>query len=102
MAKVKVKGYVFMEFDYHDGDYIRKEWRPGLWRCDVGETVDRVFIAERTFEVEVPDDFNPIPAQVKALQEQMAEEVRSHVARVAAIKERLANLLSITNEAAAA
>jgi hypothetical protein len=58
-------------------------------------------VCEHSFEVEIPDDFNPIPQQVAALQE------AKRLARVNLGKElanldmRIGKLTCLTNEVAA-
>jgi hypothetical protein len=99
--KVQVKVHVFMSHAWA-ANYMGKEWHPDIWGCKVDEAPDRVYIGEQAIEVDIPDDFNPVPAQVRALEELKAEEVKKHVIRMAEINEQLSKLLCITNDAVAA
>ena len=59
---------------------------------------DNLFVSTQEFEVEVPNDFNPIAGQVKALEAQKSEALDAYQKSVAGINERLSKLMAITNE----
>jgi hypothetical protein len=94
--KTTIKGFVF-----------RHEWRgmlkPSYYFSSYKPTEDETLsiVCEHSFEVEIPDDFNPIPQQVAALQE------AKRLARVNLGKElanldmRIGKLTCLTNEVAA-
>jgi hypothetical protein len=92
--KVQTKVYVFMSFDYKP-DYSIKEWRPDLWHCKVDENAERIYIGEQTFEVDVPDNFDPAPKQVAALEKEKTKALAEYTKTVAEINERLSKLLAI-------
>ena len=57
-----------------------------------------VVVREHSFEIEVPDDFNPVPLQVAALQAEK-QKGRAHFARnEIRIDAEIGKLLAITNE----
>jgi hypothetical protein len=95
--KVPVKAYLFMEHEY-TADYSAKEWRPALWKCEVGDAEDRIFIGERNVEIEIPDDFNPVQAQVAALEKQKLAALALYQQSVAEINERLSKLQAIEHQ----
>lgn len=105
MAKQTVTAHVFMELDYarneNGGINYRAEkvWHPVLWCAKVDDNDERVFIGEQSFAVDVPDNFNPVPAQVAALEEEKRAALAAYQKTVAQINERLSKLLAITHEA---
>lgn len=92
--KHEIKQYVFMSYEWDDA-YTEKAWRPTIWRFKPDDDADRVFIAERMFTVEIPDDFDPVPRQVAALEAQKREAMNAYLAKVADINERLSKLQAI-------
>jgi len=51
--------------------------------------------------VPLPDDFNPVAAEVAALEQQKVIALRAYQESVAEINERLSKLMAITNEVTA-
>jgi hypothetical protein len=104
MAQVQATGYVFMVQEYGkdaDGrrDYAAgKKWVPEIWPCKIDDNESRICIGEQTLTVETPDDFNPIPIQVAALEKEKREALELYQRTVAQINERLSKLLAISNE----
>lgn len=96
--RVVVKGYVHMELGYADGNWTEQRWLPAIWRCKLTDATDRIFIGEQSFEVEIPDDFNPVPVQIEALEKQRELQLSDHLDKLAAINERIAKLTALTNE----
>ena len=97
MTKRDATVFVYMGHQYTE-DYGKKEWVPQVWWVKVPETEDLIFIGEQTVIVEVPDDFNPVPAQSAVLHRDKLAALKEYQARVASINERLSKLLAITNE----
>ena len=97
MSQHIITAYVFMEEGY-SADYSRKEWRPEVWKCRVDDKADRIFIGTQQVTVEIPDDFNPVPQQVAALEAEKAAALEQYQRSVADINDRLSKLLAITNE----
>lgn len=95
--KQQITAHVFMSFEWTK-NYISKEWSPEVWRCKVEETGERVYIGEQTVTVDVPDDFDPIPGQVAALEAEKKAALDNYHVAVRDINERLSKLLAITNE----
>lgn len=87
-------GYVFMSYQYDD-DYTKKSWAPQLWSCRVSDEDDRVFIGQSEFTVDIPDDFDPVPQQVAALEKQKLEALATYQRTVAEINDRLSKLQAI-------
>jgi hypothetical protein len=96
--KVQVKVHVFMAFEYRAPDYACKKWVPDLWHCKVDENEDRVYIGEQTVEVDIPDNFDPVPKQVAALEKEKLKALAEYTKTVAEINERLSKLLAIEHQ----
>jgi spore coat polysaccharide biosynthesis protein SpsF (cytidylyltransferase family) len=70
---VSVQAFVFMEKGYAvnpDGttDYCSQQvWAPAVWKCQVDDSSERIFVSKQTVTVEVPADFDPRPKIVAAL-----------------------------------
>ena len=100
--KQTIGAHLFMELDYPtrtDGTpdfYAEKVWTPTIWKGRVSDEYDRIYVGTRQIEIEVPDDFNPIPLQVAALELEKAEVLEAYQRSVASINERLSKLLAIT------
>jgi hypothetical protein len=81
-------------------DYLQpRAWVPEVWAFQMDNAEDRIYIGTQTVSVEVPEDFNPVPAQVAALEAEKAKALAKYQQSVAQINERLSKLLAITNEA---
>lgn len=92
--KHEIKQYVFMSYEWSD-DYSGKVWRPGIWRFKPDDNIERVFISERMFTVEIPDDFDPVFRQVAALEQQKRDALDAYTRKVAEINERLSKLQAL-------
>lgn len=97
--KQTAKGFMFMEFeaDGAHGDYEEK-WRPRWKEYRLDEDENRIYIGEMDVEFDVPDDFNPIPSQVAALEREKADALAQYTKTVGEINDRLSKLLAITHE----
>lgn len=60
----------------------------------------RVVLREHSFDVEVPDDFDPRPGMVAALEKQKQQIRAAFAASVAEIDQRISELKAITFESA--
>jgi hypothetical protein len=98
--KVQVKAFLFMEYGYDDS-YTSRRWAPSVWRVKIDNAEDRVFIREMTIDVDIPDDFDPVPAQVAALEKQKLRALAEYQQSVAEINERLSKLLAIEHQPSA-
>lgn len=92
--KHEVTAYVHMAYDWKP-DYSEKHWRPEVWKCKLTDETERIFIAEQRITVEIPDDFDPVPGQVAALEAERREAMAEYQAKVARINERLSKLQAI-------
>jgi hypothetical protein len=102
--KKTVQAFVFMEHCFPVDDTgatawnLPRVWTPKVWRNQVEDAEDRLFVSQQSVEVEVPDDFNPIPAQVAAIEAQKAAVLAEYQHSVAMLNAQLSKLLAITNE----
>lgn len=91
MAKHVIEGWLYQrQFQWEDEPTIT------FSSFDRGNDSDYALIRPYSFEVEVPDDFDPRPAMIVAL-ERKKQEVRAEFARtVAEIDKRIGELQAIT------
>lgn len=92
MTTHTIKGYVTWRTDNYLDDKDRIHWTrfdPRL--CDSKAIV----IGEQAIEVEVPDDFDPRPAQVAALVKQKEELRAKFSAAVKELDDRINSLLAL-------
>lgn len=76
----------------------REEWRPDVWTYKFSEDQpDRIYVRDITLTVDVPDDFDPVPRQVAALQAKREEIIAKFSAELKANADKLQKLLAITN-----
>ena len=95
--KVTVKGFVFWRQDYRGQD----EFSLLPWDCrewDEPARDARVFVKEQDVEIEVPDDFDPRPQQVAALEAEKQKARAEFHARVTEIDRKIQSLLAIEHE----
>jgi hypothetical protein len=97
MSKHTIHLYQYMQYEYLP-DYSDKAWQPDVWSCRVEDSAERILIKEIDIEVEVPDDFDPVPRQVAALEQQKAEALREYQEKVSSINQQLSKLQAITYE----
>lgn len=100
--KKPMKVFVFMAYGLDtslpEWWTLPQSWSPQAWHCKVLDNAERVFIKEQTFMVEIPDDFNPVPNQVAALEKEKSEAMDLYQRTVAQIDDKLSQLLALTNE----
>jgi len=105
MAKQTITAHLCMALNFPlqaNGrrDYLQEQvWEPEVWGFRMKDERDRIYIGPQQLTVEVPDNFNPVPAQVAALEQEKREAMDAYQKRVAEINERLSKLLAITHEA---
>ena len=105
MAKQTVTVHLFMEhrLQMHQAGYRdyskEKAWEPDIWSVRVDENSERIYVGPRQIEIDVPDDFNPIPQQVAALEKEKADALAKYHASVSIINEWLSKLLAIEHTA---
>jgi hypothetical protein len=83
--KAKIKGFVHMD-KYSDGFVV--------YPFDMG-SADYVLVGPVEFEYDVPADFNPIAAEVAALNKQKDALADEYQKRSAAIQSRINDLLCL-------
>lgn len=84
----------------HLRDTYLGEHEFAVYPFDMSST-GQVLIGEQMVEVDVPDDFNPIAAQVGALKKVREQVVEKSTRDLKALDDQIANLLCLTNEVAA-
>jgi hypothetical protein len=93
MAKKTISGFiVYRTAEYWDDEdrYVFRNVRP--------EGTDReVTVFPHSFEVDVPDNFDPRPQQLAALDEKIASVRAEFTARITELQEQKARLLCIEN-----
>lgn len=93
--KKTVTAYVHMAYDYDSGSSsLSRQWRPVIKQYQY-EDEECVVIGEQQFTVEIPDDFDPIPGQVAALEEKKREALAEYQRTIAEINDLLSKLQAI-------
>lgn len=100
--KQEITVHLYMEHQWNATYTAKDHWGPVLWPHRPEETDERIYVGPRTVTVDVPENFNPIPQQVAALEREKAAALKAYQNSVADINERLSKLLAITNDAEAA
>ena len=88
------KHHVFMSLQY-GSDYQTKTWRPQVWYVKIDESANLVYIGEQELTVEVPNDFDPVPRQVAALEAEKLKALEAYQKSVADINRRLSELQAL-------
>lgn len=95
--KKTITQYLYMDF-WYTPDFSRQEWTPAVRSHKWASDEKQIYIGPIQIEVEIPDDFNPVPQQVAALEKKKAEALAAYQATVAEINERLSKLQAIAFE----
>lgn len=82
-------------------DTHRYEWEPDIWACAIDDSESRIFVREFDIDFDVPDDFDPTAAQIKALEAEKAKAGAEFAKLCATINDKLAKLQAIGCEVAA-
>lgn len=97
MAQHTAPLHVYMEYSYDwSSDDYQQKWRPTFKCFKAPDEEHRIYIGQQSVTFEVPDDFNPVPAQVAALEREKLAALEAYQRSVAQINERLSKLLAIT------
>lgn len=92
--KIKAKGYLFWKPTFGiEGEFELLPWDCRDW--DEPSRGKRIFVAEHTTTVEVPDDFNPMPAQIAALEAEKQKARAKFQQRITEIDRQIQSLLAI-------
>lgn len=98
---VAVKVCVFMERDYArsaDGSanyYAEKVWVPTVWKCRVDDNQERIFVSEQIVTIDAPEDFDPRPQMVAALEAEKEALRAAFAARVVELDRQINQLLAL-------
>ena len=95
--KIELKGFVFCRASGGKIEFELTPWDCRLW----GETAQdgRVYVKEHTTTVEVPDDFDPRPQQVAALEAEKQKARAEFQKRITEIDRQIQSLLAIEGAA---
>lgn len=96
MSKHTISGFLVWEkWDFEsDATISFRKYEPGP--RDAHSSRDQVTIRPHSFEVEVPDGFDPTPAMIAGLEEQKRQLRLKLAAELAVIDERISKLQALT------
>ena len=92
--KVQIEGFI----NYRKENYDHKDFHGMHFHHHDMSEFGYVTVMPFSFEVEVPDNFNPIPAQVAALEKQKRELKANFAMELMHIEDSISKLTCITNE----
>lgn len=95
--KIELNGYLFCRLICGKIEFELMPWDCRLW----GETAQdgRIFVQEHLTTVEVPDDFDPRPQQVAALEAEKQKARADFQARITEIDRQIQSLMAIEGAA---
>lgn len=93
--KVELTGFLYWKKDPYSGKHSFEflHWDCRTW--DAKDRQGRVFIKEQSIAVEVPDNFDPVPGQIAALEEQKRKARADFQRTVTEIDRQIQSLLAI-------
>lgn len=71
------------------------KWTPQVWWCKVSEDHSLIYVGPQEVTVEVPDNFDPVPRQVAALEAEKLKALEAYQKSVADINRRLSELQAL-------
>ena len=95
--KIELKGYLFCRLYGGKPEFEMLPWDCRIW--DAAGVDGRVFVKEHTITVEVPDDFDPRPQQVAALEAEKQKARAEFQKRITEIDRQIQSLLAIEGAA---
>ena len=95
--KIELKGFVFCRTSGGKAEFEMLPWDCRTW--DAASADGRVFVKEHTTTVEVPDDFDPRPQQVAALEAEKQKARAEFQKRITEIDRQIQSLLAIEGAA---
>ena len=95
--KTTITQHLYM-YEEYTADYRGKEWVPNVHPYQLDDEASRIYIAPINIDVVIPDDFNPVPAQVAALNAEHLAALKAYQETAANINERLSKLQALTFE----
>ncbi len=88
--KVQIKGFItWNKYKWSEAPFYTHD------RHDIKIDADSVVVMPHDFEVEIPDNFNPVPEQIKALHDAKKEILAEAQLKANNIEEQIRRLLSI-------
>lgn len=93
--KVTIKGYLYAEPDACARERTAVRFGFTMYEPDPAIWKDRVTVREHSFEVDVPDDFDPRPGMIASLQAQKVAARASLAAHIKELDDRIQSLLAI-------
>lgn len=94
---IDMKGFVFCRLIGGKPEFELMPWDCRTW--DAGAADGRIFVKEHLTTVEVPDDFDPRPQQVAALEAEKQEARAEFQERITEIDRQIQSLLAIEGAA---
>ena len=95
--KIELHGYLFGRTSFGKVEFELLPWDCRTW--DAASADGRVFVKEHTITVEVPDDFDPRPQQVAALEAEKQKARAEFQKRITEIDRQIQSLLAIEGAA---
>ena len=95
--KIELKGYLFCRLYGGKPEFELLPWDCRIW--DAASVDGRVFVTEHTTTVEVPDDFDPRPQQVAALEAAKQKARAEFQERITEIDRQIQSLMAIEGAA---
>ena len=94
---IELKGFVFCRISGGKAEFEMLPWDCRTWTEDAQSGL--VFVKEHTTTVEVPDDFDPRPQQVAALEAEKQKARAEFQKRITEIDRQIQSLLAIEGAA---
>lgn len=91
--KIELKGYLFCRLCGGNPEFELLPWDCRTWDANLAD--GRIFVQEHLTTVEVPDDFDPRPAQVAALEAEKQKARADFQARITEIDRQIQSLMAI-------
>ncbi len=91
--KIKVQGFVFWE-----KSFVTDKSTFTIWKCKVNDDPTRVFISEQEVEIEVPDNFDPVPGMISGLKAEKQRIQAECNVKVENIEDQIQRLLAIEHK----
>ena len=95
--KIELKGYLFCRTSGGKPEFELLPWDCRTW--DAASVDGLVFVTEHTTTIEVPDDFDPRPQQVAALEAEKQKARAEFQKRITDIDRQIQSLLAIEGAA---
>lgn len=94
--KKTITQWLYMDFDWVE-NYNSKAWQPRVRHYKITDDDEsRVYVGPMEIEVNIPNDFDPTPSLVAALEKKKLAALAEYQATVAEINKRLSELQAIT------